>query len=181
MPDPPLMHSGCVNLDKAFASTHLSFLVYKMSAAIPSWKQGLNRDSRVRLGKKVLNICISNSSFLPCARYRGQCFRTLDSRNNEDAGVCPGDFTHHRLPSEQASHHHRSHQASQRGGQVRHMLGAATARGESAGREVSQSSVWPDQLPPSTPHSPPGQEWGPACWRPHPVHRWHQHGTLLIA
>lgn len=101
---------------------------------------------------KVLNICISNSSFLPRTRYRGQCFRALDSGNNQDTRVCPGDLTHHRLPPEQASHYHRAHQAGQRGGQVRDMMGSATVRGRWAGREAAQNSVSPNQPPPV--HSP---------------------------
>lgn len=105
----------------------------------------------MRQGKQVLNICISDPSFLPRARYRGQCFRTLDSGNNQDARVHPGDLAHHWLPPEQAGHHHRPYQAGQCGGQVRHVLGAAIMRGGCAGRKVAQSSVWLDQPPPSTP------------------------------
>lgn len=108
------------------------------------------------LRTKVLNICISNFFFHPCARYCGQCFGALDSGNNQDAGVSPGDLAHHRLPPEQASHHHRPHQACQRGGQVRHMLGHRHSEGVRQG-EATQSSVWPDQ-PPSSPSTWPGVE-----------------------
>eukprot|EP00069_Balaena_mysticetus_P003099 bmy_16393T0 len=51
----------------------------------------------------------------PADRHSGQRFRTLDSGNNQDARVRLGDLAHHRLPPEQASHHHRPHQASQSG------------------------------------------------------------------
>ena len=122
----------------------------------------------------VLNICLLSSSFLLCARYRGQCFGALDSGNNQDTWVCPGDLAHHRLLPEQASHHHRPHQAGQCGGQVRRMHSAGGRRGERPPRVclARPASRFP---------APPGQERSAACWRPHPVHRRRQHGTLLAA
>lgn len=144
----PLLHctaAGCPWTKTAFTSAHLRFLVWKMGAVIPTWQRGFSRDSRVWLGTNVLSSCTSNSSFIPCARYRGQCFRAPDSGDNQDAGVRPGNLAHSWLPPEQASHHHRPHQAGQRGGQVRHMLGTAMAK-RVAGEEAAQTRCPPSPL-----------------------------------